>query len=70
MLEIMLSPFGSFGFLGKEKTSTFANGAFASTPSTHGLILKNQWIKRQKKQLKKWCLENNGLPNFFGLNLC
>jgi hypothetical protein len=32
--------------------------------------LKNQWIKRQKKQLKKWCLENNGLPNFFGLNLC
>jgi hypothetical protein len=42
MLEIMLSPFGSFGFLGKEKTSTFANGAFASTPSTHGLILKNQ----------------------------
>jgi len=37
MLKVMLSPFGSFGFLGEEKASTFANGAFASPPSTQGL---------------------------------
>jgi len=53
MLEIMLSPFGSFGFLGKEKTSTFANGAFASTPSTQGLNFGKPINKKTKLKIKK-----------------
>jgi hypothetical protein len=45
--------FGSFGFLGKEKVSTFANGAFASTSTTQGSNSKELINKKKKKANKK-----------------
>lgn len=45
--------FGSFGFLGKERASTFANGAFASTFSTQGLNFGKPINKKTRKANKK-----------------
>lgn len=41
--------FGSFGFLGKKKASTFANGAFASTFTTQGPNSKEPINKKKIK---------------------
>jgi len=53
VLESYVVTFGSFGFLGKKKASTFANGAFASTSSTQVLNFGKLINKKTKKKIKK-----------------
>ncbi len=47
--------FCSFGFLGKERASTFANCAFASTSSTQGPNFGKPMNKTIEKTNKKRC---------------
>jgi hypothetical protein len=60
---------GTFGSLGKWKTSIFANGTFASTFATQGPTFGEPTKKKKKKQLLRKCSKKNGLPNFLRVEL-